>query len=187
MFAPDISGFYGVYFDTADWTEPVFYRINDEIKFDYDDGTPVKGVIDPESFSIRWTAFMKLDAETKATFFLSTDDGSRLWIDGQLVVDHWGHHGKEEKGGEATLAAGVHELRIDYYEEFGWAAAHLEWQPEGGRRTYEIPVVPFRSSLEPRDEWRLRARQVDVLGNASGPSSVFPMRKDLFQPKEGAN
>lgn len=165
-------GFHGEYFDTDKFTDPVFYRIDPEIKFDYDDGTPVKGVIDPESFSMRWTGFMKLDAETKATFFLSTDDGSRLWIDGQLVVDHWGHHGKEEKAGEATLAPGVHEVRIDYYEEFGWAAAHLEWQPDGGERTYAIPVVALKTALEPSAAHSFRARQADVLGNKSDPSDI---------------
>jgi hypothetical protein len=177
-FDTTLSGFHGVYFDTDQWTEPVFYRIDPEIGFDYNDGSPVKDLIDPESFSVRWTAFMKVDAETKATFFLSTDDGSRLWIDGQLVVDHWGHHGKEEKSGETTLAPGVHELRIDYYEEYGWAAAHLEWQPEGGERTHEIPVVAFKSALGPPHELALRARQVDVLGNASEPSEVHRLRAE---------
>ncbi|MBN1918961.1 MAG: hypothetical protein JW889_13725 [Verrucomicrobia bacterium] len=173
-----LRGFRGEYFETDTWTEPVFYRTDREIRFDYNEGSPVKDAIDTESFSVRWTGFMKVDAETKATFFLSTDDGSRLWIDGKLVVDHWGHHGKEEKAGEATLAPGVHELRIDYYEEYGWAAAHLEWQPEGGERTYEVPVVAFKSAFEPRVEWCLRARQVDVLGNASGPSAVWRIKAE---------
>ncbi len=166
-------GFRGEYFNTKKWTEPAIYRVDPEIKFDYEAGSPVKGLIDPESFSIRWTGFMRIEQETRAAFFLSTDDGSRLYIDDTLVVDHWGHHGKEEKSGETTLKPGTHVLRMDYYEEYGWAAAHLEWQPEGGERTYALPVVAFRSALSKTGQHCFRARQVDVLGNRSAPSSVF--------------
>lgn len=116
---------------------------------------------------------MQVEQETKATFFLSTDDGSRLWIDDELVVDHWGHHGKTEKSGEATLKPGMHVLRVDYFEEFGWAAAHLEWQPEGAERTYTIPVVAFSSALSESGQHLFRARQVDVLGNRSAPSAIL--------------
>jgi hypothetical protein len=164
------KGFRGEYFDTAEWTEPVMYRVDPEIKFDYEGGSPDPR-IGVESFSIRWTGSLQLDQETKATFFLSTDDGSRLWIDGQLVVDSWGHHAVEEKSGETTLAAGTHALRIDYYEEYGWAAAHLEWQPEGGERTFDLPVV----AVEPPSTGArvFRALQVDPLGNQSAPSKVL--------------
>ncbi len=167
------KGFRGEYFDTDTWTEPVMYRVDPEIKFDYNAGSPAKELIDAESFSVRWTGSLRVEQETKATFFLTTDDGSRLWIDDALVVDHWGHHGKTEKSGEATLAPGTHALRVDYFEEYGWAAAHLEWQPEGGERTYAVPVVAFSSALSVPGERPLRARQVDVLGNRSEPSAVL--------------
>ena len=167
------KGFRGEYFHTVEWTEPVMYRVDPEIKFDYNAGSPARGLIDPESFSVRWTGYLRVEQETKATFFLSTDDGSRLWIDDALVVDHWGHHGKSEKSGEVTLTPGTHALRVDYFEEYGWAAAHLEWQPEGGERTYAVPVVPFSSALSAPGEHVFRARQVDVLGNQSEPSAVL--------------
>ncbi len=149
------------------------YRIDPEIRFDYQAGSPAKGVIGPESFSMRWTGYLNIDETTKAVFFLSTDDGSRLYVDDKLVVDYWGHHGKSEKSGETTLDPGTHLLRIDYYEEYGWAAAHVEWQPEGRERTYEIPVAAFKSIP---DRKLFRAVQTDVLGNKSGPSKELVIR-----------
>jgi hypothetical protein len=170
-----LRGFRGEYFNTDQWTEPVMYRIDPEIKFDYEGGSPDKR-IDGESFSVRWTGFMQVDEGTEATFYLSTDDGSRLFIDDEVVVDSWGHHAKTEKSGTVTLAPGTHALRVDYYEEYGWAAAHLEWQPEGGERTYAIPVVALRSALSPPNELLLRASQVDMLGNESAPSAASRIR-----------
>ena len=167
------SGFYGEYFDTEEWTEPVMYRVDPEIKFDYEGGSPAKGTIAPESFSVKWSGKLNLESETKATFFLSTDDGSRLYIDGEMIIDHWGHHGKTEKSAEITLEAGAHDIRIDYYENYGWAAAHLEWQPEGGERTYEMPVTAFEKRS---GGTKYRATQVDVLGNKSEPSKTVSIK-----------
>ena len=64
----------------------------------------------------------------------------------------------------------VHAVKIDYYEEFGWAAAHLEWQPEGGERTYALPVRAFKKIPAKK---LLSAIQIDSLGNGSEPSPAF--------------
>ena len=77
------KGFAGEYFNDSKWEKSVWWRIDPEIKFDYDGGEAIKDVLSPESFSIRWTGFIEIEKETKATFFLSTDDGSRLYIDDQ--------------------------------------------------------------------------------------------------------
>lgn len=161
------EGFLGEYFNDVNWEKSVWWRIDPQIKFDYDGGEAIKNITSPENFSIRWTGFIEVKNDTKATFFLSTDDGSRLYIGDKVVVDHWGHHGKSEKAGETTLKAGIHPIRIDYYEEFGWAAAHIEWQPEGGERTYILPVRIFEKMPAKK---LISAIQIDKLGNVSEPS-----------------
>ncbi|RKR86500.1 carbohydrate-binding protein with CBM35 doain [Micromonospora pisi] len=63
------------------------------------------------------------------TFRLTSDDGSRLLIDDQLVIDHDGLHGATSKDGAVTLAEGYHSLRIDYFENTGGEQLTLAWQP----------------------------------------------------------
>ena len=157
------NGFRGEYFNTAEWTEPAFYRLDPVIDFDYQDSTPVKKIIDADTFSMRWTGQLTVEKPLKAELYLGTDDGSRLYIDGKKIIDNWGTHGVEYKTADYTFTPGAHEIRIDYYEDLGWAGAHLEWKPEGGKRTNAVPVtVPGLPVI--------RARQKDLLGNVSGAS-----------------
>lgn len=60
-------------------------------------------------------------------FSLSSDDGSRLWIDGSLVVDHDGKHLFRAKKGRVRLSAGLHEIRVGYFDNDGNAGIRLEW------------------------------------------------------------
>lgn len=120
----------------------------------------------PDRFSVRWAGWLTLPAATTVTWFLASDDGSRLYVNDALVIDHWGVHSQEEKHAVTKLPAGTHKLTVDYYENTGWAAAHLEWQPEGSPRTNAIPVRALAILLSPRS---VRARQRDPLGNMSEP------------------
>jgi hypothetical protein len=63
------------------------------------------------------------------TFRLTSDDGSRLWIDDQLVVDHDGLHGPEPKEATVDLTAGSHSLRIEHFERDGGQQLTLAWKP----------------------------------------------------------
>ncbi|MER6678245.1 ricin-type beta-trefoil lectin domain protein [Streptomyces sp. NPDC000983] len=72
-------------------------------------------------------------------FRLTSDDGSRLWIDDQLVVDHDGLHGAEPKDGTVQLAAGYRSLRIEHFERDGGQQLTLAWKPPGAA---DFSVVP---------------------------------------------
>jgi len=52
---------------------------------------------------------------------LTSDDGSRLWLGGDLVIDHDGLHGTTAKSGTAALAEGLHRLRIEWFNKTGGA------------------------------------------------------------------
>ena len=65
------------------------------------------------------------------TFRLISDDGSRLSIDGEEVIDHDGLHGDTAKDGSVELTAGRHELEIWYFQNGGGAVLSLAWQRPG--------------------------------------------------------
>ena len=81
-------------------------------------------------FAIRWTGKIKIPKDGKYTFFLESDDGSRLFIDGKQVVENGGLHEMQESSGNVELKAGDHELKVDYYENEndGGAGCVLSWK-----------------------------------------------------------
>jgi hypothetical protein len=54
-----------------------------------------------------------------------SDDGVRVWVDGNLVIDNWDIHGSELD--LASLAGGTHQLRVEYFEATGWAEFRLDF------------------------------------------------------------
>jgi beta-glucosidase len=93
LLAPDGTnhGLLGEYFDNPDLKgEPLFARVDPKIDFEWNTNSP-----DPQlkltDYSIRWTG--KLVPPRTQTYFLSltSDDGSRLYLDGKKVVDNWGN------------------------------------------------------------------------------------------------
>jgi len=62
------------------------------------------------------------------TFYTVSDDGVRLWVNGQLLIDNWTNHGTTENSASLTLNAGQkYDLKLEYYEATGGATARLLW------------------------------------------------------------
>ena len=85
-----------------------------------------------EHEALRWTGTWTAPADGLYVFALESDDGSRLAIDGNLVVDNDGLHGPEEVRGVAPLAAGAHDLRVEWFNKRGGAALRLMVARPGG-------------------------------------------------------
>ena len=66
------------------------------------------------------------------TLTLTSDDGSRLWLDGRPVVDHDGAHTMSAKSVALPLCEGLHDLKIEYFENTGDAGLEFSWtRPDG--------------------------------------------------------
>ncbi len=66
------------------------------------------------------------------TFRLTSDDGSRLWIDGSLLIDNDGLHGAVERSGSDALAKGWHTIRVEWFNATGGAELALTLQAGAG-------------------------------------------------------
>ncbi|MBM3474209.1 MAG: DUF1080 domain-containing protein [Armatimonadetes bacterium] len=93
-----------------------------------------KGALLRDNFSARWTGTLKVDKDAEHTFYLTTDDGTRMWVDGNLLIDAWVPRPPTTSEEKLTLGAGAHEVRVEYYEQGGAATARLEWSAEGLER-----------------------------------------------------
>ena len=81
----------------------------------------------------------KIDRAGEYTFYLKSDDGSKLYIDDQLVIDNDGDHSLLELKGAKELSAGEHKLRIDYFDAIGEAILELNLEGPGMERQ----PIPF--------------------------------------------
>ncbi|WP_416222874.1 ricin-type beta-trefoil lectin domain protein [Streptomyces sp. VB1] len=92
------------------------------------------------NFVTQVTGNLDVAAAGSHTFRLTSDDGSRLYIDDQLVIDHDGLHGSElPKDGTVSLTAGVHSLRIEHFEAGGGQQITLAWKPPGATGFSLVP------------------------------------------------
>lgn len=128
-------GLLGAYFDEQDLTGKTVYRLDETINFDWGDGSPLPDM-PPDQFSIRWTGQLEAPTNGEYTFFLESDDGTRLWLDGELIIDAWRTQPATEEKAKRTLAAGrKYDLKLEYFEETGQASVKLRWQGPGLERS----------------------------------------------------
>nr|MBC7244492.1 hypothetical protein [Chloroflexota bacterium] len=124
--AQDTLPWRGEYFNNISLTgEPTRIRYDRAIDFNWghnkpDDGLPV------DYFSVRWTASIYFEGGTYS-FKTYTDDGVRLWLDGQLLIDQWRNQPATLNQREVDVSPGYHNIRMEYYEHIGNAVAMLWW------------------------------------------------------------
>ncbi|MCY3994419.1 MAG: PA14 domain-containing protein [Caldilineaceae bacterium] len=82
-----------------------------------------------DHFSLRWERIVTFDGGLYR-FFVEKDDGARVWVDGELIIDHWKDCCEEGIRFEADLPliAGDHTIRVEYYEKEGDARVKLWWE-----------------------------------------------------------
>jgi hypothetical protein len=119
------TGLNASYFDGA--TGNVITRVDPHVDFDWDFGSPSHG-IGPENFSARWTGWVQAQYSEPYSLHVISDDGARLWLDDQLLVDAWYDHASVQTSARVDLQAGArHTLRLEYYQRSREALVRLLW------------------------------------------------------------
>jgi hypothetical protein len=111
---------------TIPTTTPILQRIDTTIDFDWKDQKPSPDV-NGEFFVAQWVKTAHFDAGTYK-FTTVSDDGIRVYVDDQLVIDQWNDHGATTHTGEKVLTAGLHTVRVEYYEKWGDATAKMSFE-----------------------------------------------------------
>ncbi|MDD8016850.1 MAG: glycoside hydrolase family 3 C-terminal domain-containing protein [Bacteroidota bacterium] len=122
------NGLAAEYFDNKELKgEPKLRRIDKNIDFHWEDGKPAEGIRE-DSFSVRWTGRLRAPVSGVYEITIASDDGMRLCIDNQLILNHWSDHAVEARTTKFTLEAGkFYDIKVEYYENAGWASALLGW------------------------------------------------------------
>ncbi|WP_020207623.1 family 16 glycoside hydrolase [Gilvimarinus chinensis] len=90
---------------------------------DIDAFEPIK-----ERFAYQVKTNLKLDKPLQTTLRLVSDDGSYLYLNGELAINHWGFHGPDPMDATIDLEAGLHPLEIIYFQGTSGAALSLQWK-----------------------------------------------------------
>ncbi len=125
---PGEHGMKGEYFKNKDLSgKPELVRIDQKIDFTWANGSP-DSTIPSDQFSVRWTGTLIPSSSGTYTLGFGSDDGVRLWMDGKLLIDSWYDRGASLDAVPVKLEAGhAYHLKIEYYENTGWAYASLVW------------------------------------------------------------
>ncbi|MGO9481476.1 MAG: alpha-L-arabinofuranosidase C-terminal domain-containing protein [Candidatus Kryptoniota bacterium] len=98
-----------------------------------------------EDFGVQYDGYIKLPKGGSYTFYLNSDDGSSLYIDGDLVVSNDGQHAPEERAGIAFLTAGYHEIKVTFFQASGGMALDASIQGPGLEKQPIPPAMLFRN------------------------------------------
>lgn len=121
-------GLLGEYFNNKTLSgEPVLRRIDSLIDFDWEDESPGFGII-KDGFSIRWTGYLKNQHYGLYAFKSTSDDGTRMFIDSQIVIADWYDSGIHSKN-SLIQVKDTHALKLnfEYYENSGKASCKLSF------------------------------------------------------------
>jgi len=117
----------GEYYDNMFLSgSPTFTRFDPAIDFDWGNGSPGSGVPN-DLWSARWTQTANFAAGTYR-FHIIVDDGVRLFIDGQVVIDEWRDNAGTEFIRDKSLSSGNHTLKVEYYEKGYQAKIRFWWE-----------------------------------------------------------
>jgi beta-glucosidase len=144
-----LSGLQGEYFagDTFDGT-PALTRADPNVDFDFGAGSPAPG-LPTDHFSIRWTGTLTPAVSGSYRLATTSDDGSQLFLDGQLVVDNSGDHAAQTRLSDPIdLVAGhAYSIRLEYHEDGGDASVSLGWvAPAGAAEQFTDAVNAARGA-----------------------------------------
>src|SRR5262245_22816295 len=120
------TGLLGDYFNDRFLTSPVLSREDPAIDFDWGGGSP-DPLVAPDNFSVRWSGKIKPEFSETYTFYVTADDGVRLWISGQTIVDAWLDQPPTLWIGSIALTADQPaDIQVEYYENGGGALVRVE-------------------------------------------------------------
>ena len=126
--APDQGkpGLRGEYFANQEFRgTPALTRIDPGVNFDWGGGAPDPS-LPADHFSVRWTGTLVPEESGEFRISIRSDDGSRLYVNGELFIDNWGLHAGVTKGRAITLTKGTPvDIRLEYFESDGGALVEL--------------------------------------------------------------
>lgn len=137
------KGFRGEYFSNTDLSgSPSLVRIDPNIDFNWGENSPGAG-IPSANFSVRWVGNINFEEDTYR-FTTKTDDGVRLYVDNNLLIDKWSLQNSVTHFVDQQVKKGVHTIKMEYFEgpDVAIAAFFYQLAPKPTPTPTTIPPLP---------------------------------------------
>ena len=99
-----------------------------------------------EAFGIIFNGYVNIQKEGLYTFYLLSNDGSKLYVNNKELIDNDGLHGIKEKSGKISLRVGQYPIKVEYFQNGGGQDLKLSWEGPGFSKQ-EIPAAVFFRSI----------------------------------------
>jgi uncharacterized protein YraI len=170
----------GSYWNNMDLSgQPVLVRCDEAIDFDWHGLSPDPS-INVDNFSARWVRVYNFAPGTYR-FQATMDDGMRVYIDNQLVIDSWQEGNVRTIEVDVNLSSGPHQLVVDYFEKGGNAVAGFTWfavnqpvNPTPEQPIFRPPWQPNHPS-NPNVDYPMAEVKASYLNVRSGAGVEFPV------------
>ena len=125
------NGLLGSYFNRVDFTGETLMRIDETLNYQWELESAWPGKVRPELFSIIWTGRLVPPRTGEYTLYLQSDDGARLWIDGQLVLDQFVERERQVDEVKIRMLVGKsYDIKYVFCDVYQHAISRLEWSCE---------------------------------------------------------
>ncbi len=123
--------------------EPDHVRIETDLAYS-SSGNPYPGLDDrfKNDWGARFSGVIDVPETGNWTFYINSDDGSELWINGISLIQNYGMHGMREYSGFVNLTAGHHDFRIEFFQGGGPHGLRFSWEGPNVTKT-TIPASAF--------------------------------------------
>lgn len=106
----------------------VISTINQPLEFFWKSGNTLAKEVNKQVFSVRMTGYLQVNQTKTIKISSISDDGIRLYLDNQLVLDHWSSHDANYDEASFTIQGGKqYKVKIEHYSSYGSAQLHVGW------------------------------------------------------------
>lgn len=130
----------GEWYDNEEFDGDPVVQYARKLEFDWGKSSPDVRGLGRDHWSVRFQSCLVLDEDATVRFKVSSDDGTRVWVGDEQVVDNWGAHATRTRTGRIQLEAGVHPIRVEYFEAAHSANMKVLAAFESGDDYESIPV-----------------------------------------------
>ncbi len=130
------------FFNTFNLGRPILRQIEPNLNFEWAGAGPDPAIGSP-SYTARWTGALVAPKNGKYTLYWRANPGSRLWLDGKLLVDQWMKDSWKGATLPVELQKGPHDLRVDFIQSWNAPFGKLEWSGEAMPQQM-VPTSAFR-------------------------------------------
>ena len=140
------------------------------------------------NYAIEWYGNTKIVKGGEYTFCSESDDGSRVFVNGKMVVQNGGLHGRRNRCGNVKLNSGLHRVHITFFQRGGGAYERITYKgPDTGHATIPVPSVSLDAIPAPPkpSQWKMKVykqisnlhsrpktRSMDLVGTSNHVKSI---------------